>query len=309
LRGVAGSVLCMAQVTIYLPDDVEGKARSAAKAENKSVSRWIAEQLVHNLEETLPQAVFNAAGAVPDFPDVAQLRSGYGSDARRKPIEWSCSIPVRSFIISEARTWWFKGSSGVRVHELRIPSVVAHEFTYGVLKICLARHRAVTSALLEGIVQIPFDTGAAGEAAHIRVELESRGLTIGPMDLLIAATAVSRGAVLATCNTDEFCRVKGLKIIDWTKPNPPTHRLSRARTWRCCSSVPAKDIPEAAETVTSATALYIVSLHVPRHLLPNWDGSRTFQDRVISTSHRLFYRLFTCNSNQIRFGGSLARKK
>lgn len=106
-------------------------------------------------------------------------------------------------------------------HELRIPSVVAYEITYVVLKKCSRAPCAVTSALLEGIVQIPFDTGAAAEAAQIRVELESRGLAIGPMDLLIAATAVSRGAVLATCNTDEFRRVKGLKIIDWTKPNAP----------------------------------------------------------------------------------------
>lgn len=69
----------MAHVTIYLPDDLERKARSAAKTEHKSVSRLIAEQFVHNREETLPQSVLNAAGAVPDFPDVAQLRNGYGS--------------------------------------------------------------------------------------------------------------------------------------------------------------------------------------------------------------------------------------
>jgi tRNA(fMet)-specific endonuclease VapC len=47
--------------------------------------------------------------------------------------------------------------------------------------------------------------------------LEARGLPIGPMDLLIAGTAVSRGAVLATNNTKEFSRIKGLRLSDWTR--------------------------------------------------------------------------------------------
>ncbi len=77
----------MAQVTIYLPDDLETKARKAAKADGKSVSRWIAERVVQSLEDTWPQSVLDAAGAVPGFPDVAELRRGYGADARREPIE------------------------------------------------------------------------------------------------------------------------------------------------------------------------------------------------------------------------------
>jgi tRNA(fMet)-specific endonuclease VapC len=36
------------------------------------------------------------------------------------------------------------------------------------------------------------------------------------MDLLIAGTALSRGAVLVTNNTKEFSRVKGLRLADWT---------------------------------------------------------------------------------------------
>jgi len=77
----------MAQVTIYLPDEVESKARKAAKAHGKSVGRWIAEQVVQSLEEAWPQGVLDAAGAIPDFPDTRGLRRGYGPDARREPID------------------------------------------------------------------------------------------------------------------------------------------------------------------------------------------------------------------------------
>ncbi len=101
--------------------------------------------------------------------------------------------------------------------ELAIPSVVAYEIAYGTLKGGSAQRRAIVSSLLAGIAEAPFDHGAAEEAARTRVELEGRGLTIGPMDLMIAGTALSRGAILATSNTQEFSRVKGLRVEDWTK--------------------------------------------------------------------------------------------
>jgi len=77
----------MAQLTIYLPDDTEKKARKAARTKGKSVSRWIAEQIADRLEDAWPKAVLDAAGAIPDFPSAEELRRGYGRDARREPIE------------------------------------------------------------------------------------------------------------------------------------------------------------------------------------------------------------------------------
>jgi tRNA(fMet)-specific endonuclease VapC len=50
------------------------------------------------------------------------------------------------------------------------------------------------------------------------VNLERRGLVIGPLDLLIAGTAASRGATLATNNTREFSGIKGFRLEDWTRP-------------------------------------------------------------------------------------------
>jgi tRNA(fMet)-specific endonuclease VapC len=100
--------------------------------------------------------------------------------------------------------------------ELAIPSVVIYEVEYGSLKIASSRRRAIVTELLAGLDQVPFDHEAARQSAHIRIDLESRGLLIGPVDLLIAGTAVSRRAVLVTNNTKEFSRVKGLNLADWT---------------------------------------------------------------------------------------------
>jgi tRNA(fMet)-specific endonuclease VapC len=101
--------------------------------------------------------------------------------------------------------------------DLAIPSVVVYEIEFGTLKIGTHHRRGAVSGLLHNLLQIPFDDDAARSAARIRFGLESRGLTIGPLDLLIAGTALSRNAVLVTNNTREFSRVEGLKLVDWTK--------------------------------------------------------------------------------------------
>jgi tRNA(fMet)-specific endonuclease VapC len=99
--------------------------------------------------------------------------------------------------------------------ELAIPSVVAYEVEYGNRKTGSARRRTAITALLAVLTQAPFDHAAASESARIRVDLEARGLTIGPLDLLIAGTALSRGAILVTHNTREFRRIRNLRLVDW----------------------------------------------------------------------------------------------
>jgi hypothetical protein len=76
----------MAQITIYLPDEIEAKARKAAKAKRESVSRWIAVQIQHSLSDTWPKGVLDAAGALPEFPTLEKIRKGYGKDAVRETL-------------------------------------------------------------------------------------------------------------------------------------------------------------------------------------------------------------------------------
>ena len=80
-------------------------------------------------------------------------------------------------------------------------------------------HSTARRAALDAIVRVcrilPFDAQAASRAAVIRNELAGRGQLIGPLDILIAATASANGATLVTHNTAEFSRVPGLFIEDW----------------------------------------------------------------------------------------------
>jgi tRNA(fMet)-specific endonuclease VapC len=50
---------------------------------------------------------------------------------------------------------------------------------------------------------------------RIRHELESKGVTIGSMDLLIAAQAMALDATLVSNNLAHFSRVRGLRTANW----------------------------------------------------------------------------------------------
>ena len=62
---------------------------------------------------------------------------------------------------------------------------------------------------------LPYDQTAAKYYGELRSELEQQGNTIGPLDLLISAHALSRDLILATNNEKEFKRIASLKIENW----------------------------------------------------------------------------------------------
>jgi tRNA(fMet)-specific endonuclease VapC len=65
---------------------------------------------------------------------------------------------------------------------------------------------------------LPFDDTAADHYARIGADLYSRGVPIGPNDLIIAAIALAHNVTLITHNISEFGRVAGLRIEDWELP-------------------------------------------------------------------------------------------
>ena len=66
------------------------------------------------------------------------------------------------------------------------------------------------------LVIAPYEEEAAERYGKIRAVLEKAGTPIGSLDCLIAAHAVALGVVLVTNNTNEFQRVPGLRLEDWT---------------------------------------------------------------------------------------------
>ena len=52
---------------------------------------------------------------------------------------------------------------------------------------------------------------------RIRHEVETKGQTLGSMDLLIAAHALALEATLVTNKDAHFSRVSGLRVVNWLK--------------------------------------------------------------------------------------------
>jgi tRNA(fMet)-specific endonuclease VapC len=100
--------------------------------------------------------------------------------------------------------------------DVSIPAIVLYELEVGASRSSSPRkRRQQLDALVEAVEILPFGAGEARTAALIRDELERAGTPIGPLETLIAATALHYGATLVTHNPREFQRVKGLKVEDW----------------------------------------------------------------------------------------------
>jgi tRNA(fMet)-specific endonuclease VapC len=98
--------------------------------------------------------------------------------------------------------------------DVAISAIVAHELFYGAFK---SRRMAQNVALIDALqfAVLEFDGEDARQAGEVRAFLATKGTPIGPYDVLIAGQAMARNVILVTHNTDEFGRVKGLRIEDW----------------------------------------------------------------------------------------------
>lgn len=100
---------------------------------------------------------------------------------------------------------------------LVISSVVAHELYYGGYRSQKVAFNLETLRLLfADLAILDLDREDARIAGEIRANLARQGTPIGPYDVLIAGQARARDLMLITNNTDEFARVPGLQLQDWT---------------------------------------------------------------------------------------------
>ena len=101
---------------------------------------------------------------------------------------------------------------------LNISSITLAEMEYGIENAAKEYKEKNRLALMEflSIFEVRnFDENAAIEYGILKKDLKDRNCLIGSLDMLIAAHAKSLKMILVTNNTEEFVRVKDLKIEDW----------------------------------------------------------------------------------------------
>jgi tRNA(fMet)-specific endonuclease VapC len=119
-------------------------------------------------------------------------------------------------IIKQKPPQVFKRFSAYKVGDIGISWVTLAELEFGVAK---SQHQEKNQLALEEFV-LPleiatFDRDTARVYGRVRAMLEKKGTPIGSLDTMIGAHALALGATLATNNTREFSRIKGLSLVDW----------------------------------------------------------------------------------------------
>lgn len=99
-----------------------------------------------------------------------------------------------------------------------ISAITLAELQYGIRKSAQPdKNQIALNQFLLPLDIADFDTDAATEYGRVRAELEKKGTPIGPLDTLIAAHVKAMGLILVTNNENEFIRIDGLKVENWTK--------------------------------------------------------------------------------------------
>lgn len=124
---------------------------------------------------------------------------------------------------SNTLIYFFKGMGNVADNllqhpprDIAIPAIVLYELEVGLAKSKTPeKRRKQLETLTELVAILPLGVKEARAAATIRATLEAAGTPIGPMDTLIAGTALANRGTLVTHNAKEFSRVSDLQVTDW----------------------------------------------------------------------------------------------
>lgn len=124
---------------------------------------------------------------------------------------------VCSYLMKRSHPGLIERVRTFRPRELKVSVITRYELEYGVMRSGRGNELSrVIEAFLDNVEVLSFDVSAASHAARVRADLAAVGSVIGAYDLLIAGHARSLDATLVTNNIEEFGRVAGLSVENWT---------------------------------------------------------------------------------------------
>lgn len=98
---------------------------------------------------------------------------------------------------------------------LGISAVTASELYWGVRKSASHRNLQALERFLAPLHVLDYGLAAAQAYGQLRAGLERKGTPVGPLDMQIAAHALSLDITLVTNNLREFKRIPGLRLENW----------------------------------------------------------------------------------------------
>ena len=128
---------------------------------------------------------------------------------------WMLDTDTCSYVLREHPQPVLARLDKVRRDEVALSTIVCAELRYGAARLKSRKLANAIESWLALFTIVAWDDAASQSYARIRTAVEARGKPIGNLDLLIAAHALSRDAILVTNNTRHFSQVPGLRIENW----------------------------------------------------------------------------------------------
>ncbi|HEY9085401.1 MAG TPA: type II toxin-antitoxin system VapC family toxin [Candidatus Tyrphobacter sp.] len=134
------------------------------------------------------------------------------------PRRYLLDTNIASYIIREKDPIIRRRLRRVPVSGVCISAITQAELLFGVARKSEAKAlSAAVSAFLDHVEVLAWGSDSAKCYAELRARSERKGVSLGSLDMLIAAHAIAVGAVLVT-NDAAFKNIEQARIEDWTKP-------------------------------------------------------------------------------------------
>jgi tRNA(fMet)-specific endonuclease VapC len=133
--------------------------------------------------------------------------------------EYMLDTDTCAFILRKSSAVLLNRIQSIPLRQQCMSVVTWAELLYGVQVSSMKKeNREAVDLLVRHVNVLEWPIKAAIHYADIRSDLKMKGQQIGANDLLIAAHARCRGAVIVTNNVKDFGRVKGLTLENWMNP-------------------------------------------------------------------------------------------
>ena len=122
-------------------------------------------------------------------------------------------------------SYYLRGSESVKdkfiqyQYELASTAINYAELLYGLKKRDNKKYLPKVEMIFDNIKVYDFDKKSAAVFSALKVDMQTKGIVVADMDLMIASIALANGEKLISNNLRHFSKIENLDLESWVKDN------------------------------------------------------------------------------------------